>query len=62
MAYEKYRQLCEERGLTSYAVSKATGIPQSTLSTWKTSGHSPKVETLQKLAAYFGVSVLVFLE
>ena len=47
---------------TAYAVSKETGISQSVLSDWKRGRSNPKVDKLQKLADYFGVSIEYFLE
>ena len=60
--FEKYEALCEERGITSYQVSKDTGIAQSTLSDWKSGRSNPKVDKLKILADYFGVSIEYFLE
>lgn len=55
--YEKYLKLLKERGLTSYVVSKATGIPGSTFSDWKSGRSIPKVNKLLKIANYLGVSL-----
>lgn len=33
--YDVFEQLLQKFGVTTYQVSKATGIPQSTLSNWK---------------------------
>ena len=60
--YKKYEKLLEERGETSYQVSKATGVGQNTLSNWKTGRSQPKVDKLQKIAGHFGVPVSYFLE
>ena len=60
--YKKYEKLLEERGETSYQVSKATGVGQNTLSDWKTGRSQPKVDKLQKIADHFGVPVSYFLE
>ena len=60
--YKKYDKLLEERGETSYQVSKATGVGQNTLSNWKTGRSQPKVDKLQKIADHFGVPVSYFLE
>ena len=60
--YKKYEKLLEERGETSYQVSKATGVGQNTLSNWKTGRSQPKVDKLQKIADHFGVPVAYFLE
>ena len=58
--YEKFAQLLQERGITSYRVSKDTGISQSTLSDWKNGKSAPKLDKLQRIADYFGVSVSYF--
>ena len=55
--YEIYEKLLKEKGLTSYKVSKATGISQTTLSAWKHSGNPPKIERLRKIAEFLGVSI-----
>ena len=55
--YENYERIIKSRGLTNYKVSKDTGIAQSVLSTWKTKGAIPRLDKLQILAEYLGVSV-----
>ena len=60
--YQKYSELRDKKGVTDYAVSKATGIPTSTLTNWKYNRYSPKVDKLKTLADYFGVSIEHFLE
>lgn len=60
--YEKYAELTAKRGVSDYAVSKATGIPASTFTDWKTGRSKPKVDKLIKLAEYFDVPVTYFLE
>lgn len=59
--YKKYEALLEKRSITSYQVSKDTGIGQNTLSNWKSGRSNPKVDKLQILADYFGVPVTYFL-
>lgn len=60
--YQKYSELRDKKGVTDYAVSKATGIPTSTLTNWKYNRYSPKVDKLKTLADYFGVSIEYFLK
>lgn len=60
--YEKFAELLVKNNKTAYAVSKETGISQSVLSDWKRGRSNPKVDKLQKLADYFGVSIEYFLE
>ena len=55
--YEKYAALRDERGLTDYKVSQDTGISTATLSSWKNNKYTPKLDKLQILADYFGVSI-----
>ena len=57
MANERIFQLMEKRGLSAYRVSKDTGISQASLADWRKGRSNPKIDKLQKLAAYFGVSV-----
>ena len=60
--YEKFAELLVKNNKTSYAVAKETGIAQSIFSDWKNGRSTPKVDKLQKLADYFGVSIQYFLE
>ena len=45
--YEIFAKLLEERGVTAYKVSKATGIAGSTFSDWKSGRSVPKIDKLQ---------------
>ncbi|MCI1952203.1 MAG: helix-turn-helix transcriptional regulator [Clostridiales bacterium] len=47
----------KENNITPYRLSKETGITQATLSRWKTGKTDPSIETLKKIADYFGVSL-----
>lgn len=58
--YELFEKLLHERGVTAYQVAKATGISTGSLSDWKKGRSKPKLEKLQKIADYFGVSVDYF--
>ena len=60
--YSKFLELLAQKQVTPYQVSKATGISESTLSDWKHGKCKPKVDKLMKLADYFGVDVIYFLE
>ena len=60
--YEKYQNLLNRDKVTSYQVSKCTGISETTLSDWKSGRSKPKADKLKKLADYFGVSIEYFLE
>ena len=55
--YEIFSKMLQQYGVTSYKVSKETGVSQSTLSDWKRGVSSPKQDKLQKIADYFNVSL-----
>lgn len=55
--YERFAQLLEETHISSYRVSKDTGIAQTTLSSWKQGISTPKIDKLQTIAEYFGVTL-----
>lgn len=60
--YSKYAELRDKAGVTDYEVSKKAGVATSSLTNWKYGRYKPKVDKLQKLANYFGVSIEYFLE
>lgn len=60
MMYEKFAALLADRGVTAYAVSKATGVPTATLSEWKAGKYTPKVDKLMKIAKFFGKDIHYF--
>ena len=55
--YEIFERLLKERGVKASAVAKATGIASSVFTDWKKGRYTPKVDKMQKIADYFGVSV-----
>lgn len=55
--YEVFEQLLQKYGVTTYKVSKATGIPQSTFSTWKNRRNLISGDRAKLIADYFGVTV-----
>lgn len=58
--YHIYEKLRDARGVTDYRVAKETGLSSSTLADWKTGRHEPSLETLRKLAKFFGVTIDYF--
>lgn len=58
--YDKFLALLERTNMTASKVAKATNINRSTFSHWKSGDYTPKIETLQKIADYFGVPVRYF--
>lgn len=64
--YKNYAKLRDKKGLTDYAVSQATGIPQSTIYDWrhrdaKDENAGISAKTLAKLAMFFGVGIEAFI-
>ena len=57
MYYENFKTLCENADVTPGEVSRHTGVASSTLTMWKQGVYTPKVDKLQKIADYFGVSL-----
>lgn len=55
--YEIFEQLLLKHGVTPYKLSQEIGVSQSTLSDWKRGRSTPKLDKLQKIADYFGVTV-----
>lgn len=56
--YEIFAELLKERKLKVSDVTRATGIAASSLTDWKKGRTAtPKAETMQKLADFFGVSI-----
>lgn len=60
--YRKFRDLLEKTNKTTYQVSKETGISQTAFSNWKSGRSEPSLESLKKLADYFGKPIEFFLE
>lgn len=61
--YDRYIALCKEKGVSpSYAAVEA-GISKSLITKWKkNTSIIPSPEVLQKLAAYFNITVAVLLD
>ena len=55
--YEIFEQLLQKYGYSVYKVSKDTGIPQTTLYSWKKNNSKLAGDTAKILANYFGVSI-----
>lgn len=55
--YEIFEKLVESNGISTYKVSKETGIATATFSDWKSGKSIPKRDKLQKIADYFGVTL-----
>lgn len=59
--YKKFKELLSKTDKTAYQVSKETGISQTAFSNWKCGRSEPGLESLKKLADYFGVPIEYFL-
>lgn len=57
MYYDKFKKLCDEKGVKPGTVSRATGIPSATFSEWKKGTYTPKQDKLKKIAEYFEISL-----
>ena len=52
--------LREERGWTTYRLSKLSGIPQSTISTWYRKNLMPPIDKLEIICQTFGITLAEF--
>ena len=55
--YSIFEELLQKHGVSTYKVSKATGIAQSVFSSWKNGISTTKQDKMQKIADYFSVTV-----
>ena len=58
MFYDRYDQLCRQRGVSKSAAAEQAGFAKSLVSKWKKYNiEIPSPDILQKLSAYFGMPV-----
>ena len=55
MLLENVKRLCYQHRISIWALEKAIGVGNGTIGKW--GNRSPRVETLTKVADYFGVTV-----
>ncbi len=55
--YERFQLLLDKRGISAYKVAQDTNIATATLSQWKNGQSTPKLEKMQRIANYFGVTL-----
>lgn len=60
--YSKFEKLLNDTNKTIYRVSKDTGISTTTLYDWREGRSVPKMDKINTLSKYFGVSLEYFLE
>lgn len=58
--YSKITILMEERGVNAHQLEQALGLGNGSVAKWKK--HTPRLETVKKLADYFNVSIEYFLD
>ncbi len=61
MFFNRFKELCEEKGVSVYRACTDIGLNRSAVAKWKTGGR-PNGTTAGKLAAYFGVTTDYLLE
>ena len=57
LVVERIKYLMEAEDISQYALAKKLGISQSTICNWLNEKKEPSIESLWKLADYFGESV-----
>jgi transcriptional regulator with XRE-family HTH domain len=56
--YDKYAQICNQRGVSVSAAAEAAGVSKSLVTKWKKHKvEIPSPDVLKKLSAYFGIPV-----
>lgn len=60
MILNKITALCEKKGISISRLEKECGIGNATITRWDES--MPRVDSLKKVADYFGVDIKYFLE
>ena len=56
MFYDKFKQLCTQKGVSCNRAAAEIGLSNATPTSWKKRGLTPKGDTLTKIADYFGVT------
>ena len=56
MFYDRFIQLCKEKGVSPSKAAAEMGMNRSIVTFWK-KGTIPKMDTLNRIATYFDVSV-----
>lgn len=56
MFYDRFKQLCDQKGVSCNKAALEIGLSNATQTKWKKTGATPRGDTLDKIAAYFGVT------
>ena len=63
MFYDKYAQICKQRGISMSAAALEAGLSKSLVTKWKVNKvEVPSPDVLKKLSAYFNIPVSELLE
>ena len=54
---ERIKELMKVEGVSQYALAKKLGISQSTICNWLNGKKEPSIESLWKLADFFGETI-----
>lgn len=54
--YERYCQVRDSLGYKDSDVAKATGMTRSTFTDWKNGRSKPKIDKIQRIASFLGIS------
>lgn len=61
MFYDRYVAICQSKGISPSKAAEEIGLNKASVTNWKKSGYTPRADTLQRIADYFGVSVALLL-
>lgn len=56
MFYDRFKELCDKRGISCNRAALEMGLSNATPTAWKKRGLTPKADTLAIIASYFGVT------
>ncbi len=56
MFYDRFKELCDKRGISCNRAALEMGLSNATPTAWKNRGLTPKADTLAVIAKYFGVT------
>ena len=60
MFYDKFKELCDDRGISVTKALNEIGLSRALGTKWKKTGATPNGETLVAIAEYFGVPIDYF--
>lgn len=62
MFYDRFKQLCDDKGVSCNKAALEIGLSNATPTKWRKTGATPNSETLQRIAGYFGVTIQFLLD